>query len=113
MRRPSIEELRSLCIKEDWFTAGSSAQYEKMFDMLRDGEPMDKIAFTIAFCSDEVYEHEVLIKMEETFPETFEVTLNEWEAATICDALGCYIDNADITEIDDLDGVKQLLQRFI
>lgn len=112
MRRPSVEELRSFCIKNRFFEGGTNSQYEKMFFKLEQGAPMKIIAELISFCSD-VDSDIVMEELEKAFPEIFEVTLNEWEAATICDALNCYIDNADITEIDDLDGVKQLLQRFI
>lgn len=112
MRRPSIEELRSLCIKENWFTCGTGGQYEKMFDMLRDDEPMEKIAFTIAFCSDGDSEDVVLTALEEEFPSTRTIVLNQWETERIYNALQCYVANADITEIDNLGGYEALADEF-
>lgn len=47
------EDLRSLCIRKNWFTHGSVRQYEKLFHMNESGCPMEEIATVIWLCSDE------------------------------------------------------------
>lgn len=32
-----VKRIRELCIEKDWFTCVSTRQYEKMFDMVREG----------------------------------------------------------------------------
>lgn len=49
------EELRSLCIKNNWFTCGSNRQYEKLFYANEMGCPIEEIATIIWLCSDEDY----------------------------------------------------------
>ena len=48
------EELRELCIKNDWFTCGSNAQYEKMFYANENRASLDEIVTIIWLCSDNV-----------------------------------------------------------
>lgn len=47
----SAEELRLLCIEKSWFTAGSNQQYQKLFDMNRDGASLEELALVIWICS--------------------------------------------------------------
>ena len=47
------EELRSLCIRKDWFTCGSNRQYEKMFQANESLAPIEEIATIIWLCSDD------------------------------------------------------------
>lgn len=47
------DELRSLCIKKNWFTCGSNRQYEKLFEMNRALAPVEEIATVIWLCSDD------------------------------------------------------------
>lgn len=47
------EELRNLCIKENWFTCGSNRQYDKLFYANENGCPIEEIATIIWLCSDE------------------------------------------------------------
>lgn len=47
------DELRSLCIRKNWFTCGSNRQYEKMFRMNELLAPIEEIATVIWLCSDE------------------------------------------------------------
>jgi len=47
------DELRSLCIRKNWFTCGSNRQYEKMFHMNESLAPIEEIATVIWLCSDE------------------------------------------------------------
>ena len=46
------ENLRSLCIKNNWFTEGSNEQYEKLFYANENGCPIEQIATIIWVCSD-------------------------------------------------------------
>ena len=47
------EDLRMLCIKNNWFTCGSCEQYEKLFMANRFGMPLEQIAVIIWTCSNE------------------------------------------------------------
>lgn len=47
-------DLRELCIKNDWFTCGTSTQYSKLFDMAEAGATIHDLALIIWICSDEV-----------------------------------------------------------
>ena len=49
----TTEDLRSLCIKHNWFTSGSISQYEKLFYANENGCPIEEIATIIWICSDE------------------------------------------------------------
>ena len=56
MKKYSIttpEQLRSLCIKNNWFTCGTNRQYEKLFYANEMGCPLEEIATIIWVCSDE------------------------------------------------------------
>ena len=56
MKKYSIttpDELRSLCIKNDWFTSGTIEQYEKLFYANENGCPVEEIATIIWLCSGE------------------------------------------------------------
>lgn len=47
------EELRRLCIRNNWFTCGTNRQYDKLFHANENGCPMEEIATIIWLCSDE------------------------------------------------------------
>ena len=49
-----VERIRELCIREDWFTCGSSRQYEKMFNIVREGGSIHDVALCVWLCSDDV-----------------------------------------------------------
>lgn len=49
----NTDELRNLCIKNNWFTQGSIRQYEKLFYANKNGAPIEEIATIIWLCSDE------------------------------------------------------------
>ena len=56
MKKYSIttpDDLRSLCIKNNWFTCGTNRQYEKLFYANENGCPVEEIATIIWLCSDE------------------------------------------------------------
>ena len=46
-------KLRSLCIKNAWFTCGTNRQYNKLFEMNSQGASIEHIATAIWLCSDE------------------------------------------------------------
>lgn len=46
------EELRSLCIRKNWFTEGTNEQYDKLFYANEHGCPIEEIATIIWLCSD-------------------------------------------------------------
>lgn len=46
------DKLRALCIKNNWFTCGSNAQYEKLFEGNTNGFAPMEIATIIWLCSD-------------------------------------------------------------
>lgn len=50
----ATERIRELCIKEDWFTCGSTRQYEKMIDLVREGASVHDIALCIWLCSNDI-----------------------------------------------------------
>jgi hypothetical protein len=56
----SVTEIRSLCIKKDWFTNGTITQYERMFDRVRDGADIDEIATIIWVCSENATKEEIV-----------------------------------------------------
>lgn len=56
----SVTEIRSLCIKKDWFTNGTTTQYERMFDRVCDGADIDEIATIIWVCSENVTKEEII-----------------------------------------------------
>ncbi|MCQ2416360.1 MAG: hypothetical protein MJ071_00945 [Oscillospiraceae bacterium] len=55
----SCEEVRSLCIRNDWFTAGSNRQYEKMFGRVAEHADIDEVATLIWICSVDVEKAEI------------------------------------------------------
>lgn len=53
MRRVSVEDVYTLCNEKQYFTCGTNRQYERMFDMVRNGDPLPYIAQAIWLCSDD------------------------------------------------------------
>ena len=56
MRKYSVtttDELRSLCIRNNWFTEGSNEQYNKLFRANEELAPIEEIATIIWICSTE------------------------------------------------------------
>lgn len=52
LNRLDNSELRSLCIKNDWFNAGSNEQYEKLFRLNESGASVETLAALIWSCTD-------------------------------------------------------------
>ncbi len=48
----SNEKLRSLCIKNNWFTCGTNSQYEKLFQLNEENAPAQDLALVIWVCSE-------------------------------------------------------------
>lgn len=44
-------ELRALCIKENWFTCGTTKQYEMLFETLKEKRPIHELVTIIWICS--------------------------------------------------------------
>lgn len=51
--RINNDKLRSLCIKNKWFSCGTARQYEKLFEMNEQRASIELIATVIWLCSDE------------------------------------------------------------
>lgn len=66
-------EVRSLCIKNDWFTCGSNSQYERMFEKVRDGANIEEVATIIWVCSENVTKEEIIKELLPTRNERVEM----------------------------------------
>lgn len=74
-----FDDLRTLCIQNDWFTHGDNDQYERMFKMAQDGEhTIHEIALVIWICSDG-YSVEEIEGVLESLVE-FDMSADEWFA---------------------------------
>ena len=51
-RSDMVFEVYRLCNAFGWFTHGTNTQYERMFQMVREGKPIHDIALAIWLCSD-------------------------------------------------------------
>lgn len=75
-------QLRSLCIRNRWFTEGTNSQYEKLLEMNENGASIEHIATVIWLCSDsEVLENNrrdiIFALHEEGFTERKDVCEKE------------------------------------
>lgn len=46
-----FETLYELCVENQWFTAGSAKQYDKLFERNREGAPIIELTTIIWLCS--------------------------------------------------------------
>ncbi len=69
----SNEELRLLCIKNDYFTEGSNEQYSKLFDLNSEGATLEEMALVIWICSD------AEVNTRESILETLQEAHKEYE----------------------------------
>jgi hypothetical protein len=60
------DELRSICIKNNWFTNGSINQYTKLFELNDSGASLDELALIIWLCSLNTTKQEIINKLLET-----------------------------------------------
>lgn len=63
------ERLRSLCVKNNWFTCGTNEQYEKMFYANEHFCPLEEIATIIWICSDGCRRRDILDELEREHKE--------------------------------------------
>jgi len=71
LKKLDAGELRSLCIRENWFTCGDNRQYSRMFEMNDSGASVDELALVISFCSKDVSVEEVKGKLLEEMGQTY------------------------------------------
>lgn len=62
-RRLDSSELRSLCIKENWFTSGDVRQYEMLFQRNSEGASIEELAAIIWICSSSCSREEIYAKL--------------------------------------------------
>lgn len=60
-------KLRELCVKKNWFTAGSNEQYEKLFQRQREGASLEELAIIVWVCSEDCTKDEIYDAMARTF----------------------------------------------
>lgn len=71
-------ELRSLCIKNNWFTCGSNSQYDKLFEMNEQGASISDIATVIWVCSEDTCRRDIIFELHEAgFTERQDVSEKE------------------------------------
>jgi len=63
----STEDLWILCNQENWFTNGDNSQYEKLFDLNRDGASLEELALVIWICSSNDSRETILHELEKRF----------------------------------------------
>ena len=51
MAKVTMDGLYTLCNKLRWFTGGTVEQYEKMFDLVREGATRKELALVIWLCT--------------------------------------------------------------
>lgn len=47
-----LNKMYNLCVKNSWFTCGTNSQYDKLFEMVREGRTAEELALVIWVCSD-------------------------------------------------------------
>ena len=60
----TTEELRTLCIDNNWFTCGTASQYENLFYANEMGCPIEEIATIIWLCSEDVCRRNILAELK-------------------------------------------------
>ena len=76
------DDLRTLCIRNDWFTCGTNRQYEKLFEANRFGASLHDIVVIIWLCSDVSMQQirEELEKAQKEYDDAMEKAESEMEA---------------------------------
>ncbi len=74
--------LRQTCIDKEWFTCGTTRQYEKMFLINNDGEnerwTIEDVALVIWICSDDAI-YELILKKLKQLHNEYEMRINSRE----------------------------------
>lgn len=52
----SVDKVYRLCNKHQWFTCGATSAYDKMFELVKNGYGVEKVAIAIWVCSREEVE---------------------------------------------------------
>lgn len=77
------EDLRTLCIKNQWFTCGTCEQYDKLFMANRFGMSLEQIAVIIWTCTDEKWMLLTIIKelekAQKEYDDLYDQTVDEME----------------------------------
>jgi hypothetical protein len=60
----NCENVRVLCIKNNWFTVGTNKEFEKMFQLVKAKKPVEYVARQIYLNSDNVYYRDIVNKLE-------------------------------------------------
>lgn len=58
------DQLRELCIKNNWFSCGSNSQYDKLFEANTHGFTTEQIAIIIWLCSDNADHNSILATLK-------------------------------------------------
>lgn len=65
MANRSLDALRTLCIKHNWFNGGTNSQYVKLFDRAHEGASLEELAIIIWVCTaDEVEQSEIVEELK-------------------------------------------------
>ena len=102
----TTENLRSLCIKNNWFTEGTNSQYEKLFYANEHGCSIEEIATIIWICSDseEWYRRDILDALKTARTNFWKLMFgveDETQTYRVWDVFGI-IHEAPLTDIIDL-----------
>jgi hypothetical protein len=77
------DDLRMLCIKNQWFTNGDIKQYDRLFQANRWGMSLAEIATIIWICSDDNWTRSAisaeLEKARKEYDDLYEKTVDEME----------------------------------
>ena len=63
MKRLDSSELRSLCIRNNWFTCGDIRQYTRFFQRNSEGATIEELSVIIWICSDDVPYNDIYIAL--------------------------------------------------
>lgn len=99
----TTENLRSLCIKNNWFTEGTNEQYEKLFRANEFDFSIEEIATIIWLCSKDEY-CDIFLKLREARINYWKCIFNvedETQTYRVWDVFGT-IHEAPFTSIVDL-----------
>ena len=59
MKRLDSGELRTLCIRNNWFTCGDIRQYTRFFQRNSEGATIEEHSVIIWICSDDIPYHDI------------------------------------------------------
>ena len=73
----SSDDLRSLCIKKNWFTGGSIRQYDMLFLSNELGESIETLATIIWVCSVRASRKEIIAELQKLREEYLKYDCDE------------------------------------